>query len=87
MRFRQVQVAPAEPPNLLIAKTSPPGNDLLSWAQGAQTNMPTYQLQSRTNLSAGSWSNVTNPTNVLGTVRSVTLPASGKANFYHLRGN
>jgi hypothetical protein len=81
---QQVQVAPPAPPVLLIAPGAP-GNNVLSWAQGQAPLLPALQLQSRTNLTSGSWSDVTNPTNVSGTVRSLSLPASGDAKFFGLR--
>ena len=83
--IQQVQVAAAVPPNLLVAQGSP-GNVALSWAQGAQTNLPTFQLQSKTNvLSSTVWSDVAAATNVSGTVRSLTLPTTNAARFFRLR--
>jgi hypothetical protein len=84
--IRQVQVSPAGPPELVIGPAAS-GNNLLSWAQSSAGDMPQYQLQSKTNLPAGSWSNVTNPPNASGVERRVTLPAAGKSMFYRLLGN
>ncbi|HEX5220746.1 MAG TPA: LamG-like jellyroll fold domain-containing protein [Verrucomicrobiae bacterium] len=72
-----VQTAPALPPSLQI---TPQGTQVsLSWA--ATTPL---QLQSRTNLSSGTWNNVTVAPEVSGNVRTVTLPATQETEFFRL---
>ncbi|HEX5223072.1 MAG TPA: LamG-like jellyroll fold domain-containing protein [Verrucomicrobiae bacterium] len=81
--IQQMQVAPALPAYLL---QTPQGNNVeLSWEQGQPPLVPGLQLQSNTNLTTGTWVDVTNPTNVTGSVRSLTLPTSGDAKFFRLR--
>ena len=45
-----------------------------------------YQLQSSTNLSGGSWGNETAPAVVTGIHHSVSLPATGSSRFFRLVG-
>jgi hypothetical protein len=69
------QRSPSLPPHLLYTnRTSTLG---LSW-EGP------FQLQSRTNLDAGNWSNVTASPSVSGTIRSLDVPYSGSSRFYRL---
>jgi len=56
-------------------------NCLFSWT----TNAPGFSLQSSTNLLAGSWSNVTNSTVIVGTDYSVTLSAPQMTMFFRLK--
>jgi hypothetical protein len=81
--IQQMQTAPALPAYLL--ETPQANNVVLSWEQGQQPLLPGLQLQSNTNLSVGTWVDVTNPTNVTGSVRSLSLPTSGDAKFFRLR--
>jgi hypothetical protein len=81
--IQQMQVAPAYPG--VLQEVAGSNNVVLSWEQGATPLLPEQQLQSRTNLAAGTWSDVTNPTNVSGTVRSLSLPTSGDQKFFRLR--
>lgn len=81
--IQQIQVAPSLPGVLQIVGGT--NNVVLSWEQGAQPLLPEQQLQSRTNLGTGTWSDVTNPTNVSGTVRSISLPTSGDQKYFRLR--
>ena len=72
-----VQVAPSLPPSLLI---TPQGSNVeLSWETTGS-----LQLQSRTNLSSGTWDNVTNVPGVSGNLRSLTLPANQESEFFRL---
>ena len=81
--IQQMQVAPAYPG--VLQAVGGTNNVVLSWEQGATPLLPQQQLQSRTNLTTGTWSDVTNPTNVSGTVRSLSLPTSGDQKFFRLR--
>ena len=73
-----VQVAPALPPLLVI---TPQGNNVaLSWE-----TTTSLQLQSRTNLSSGSWESVLDSPAVLGNLRTVTRPLSLGSEFFRLR--
>jgi len=66
------------PPMVGIAKA---GNKIvLSWP----TNAGSYTLQSITNLSFGSWSNVTSGINNVGTNYVFTNAMNGKADFFRL---
>jgi len=51
------QVAPALPAYLVISSQT--NNAILSWEQGAQPLLPQIQLQSRTSLTSGTWTDVT----------------------------
>jgi hypothetical protein len=81
--IKQMQKAPALPSYLL--QTQQGNNVALSWEQGEQPIMPPLQLQSNTNLATGVWTDVANPTNVTGSVRSLSLPKSGDAKFFRLQ--
>lgn len=81
--IKQMQKAPALP--AYLQQTPQPGNVELSWEQGQQPLLPGLQLQSSTNLAGGDWVDVTNPTNVNGSVRSLSLPTSSGAKFFRLR--
>lgn len=75
--IQAAQVSPAMPPYLLQQVVT--NSTVLSW-DGV------WQLQSRTNLSSGNWINVTTPTNVSGTVRSLAIPPTAEAEYFRLRG-
>jgi hypothetical protein len=66
-------------PQLLI---TPSGNTVaLFWPTSASG----YILQSTTNLSAGSWSSITNGISTIGSYYAFTNAASGKAAFFRLK--
>ncbi len=72
-----VQVAPALPTALQITHQ---GDEVsLSWE-----STQSLQLQSRTSLTTGDWSDVTVTPEVSGNVRTVTLPATQQAEFFRL---
>ena len=81
--IKLMQKAPALPNYLHIAR--PASDVVLSWEAGQQPLLPAVQLQSRTNLSSGAWADVTTPTNVSGSIRSLTVPTAGDAQFFRLR--
>ena len=58
------------------------GNAIISWP----TNFNSWRLQGTPSLISGSnaWTNVTAPTNIVGTNFSVTDPVSGTGNYYRL---
>ena len=66
-------------PTLAAAVQS--GAIALSWDSPAS-----YQLQSSTHLSGGSWANETAPAMVTGIHHSVSLPMTGSSRFYRLVG-
>jgi hypothetical protein len=81
--IQQMQTAAPMPPVLVISNRV---NDVvLSWAANTPPLLTGLQLQARTNAATGTWSDVTNPTNVSETVRSVALPHSGDTKFFRLR--
>ena len=81
--IQQMQVAAPMPPFLLISSQT--NKVVLSWAANTPPLLPGLQLQSRPNVATGIWSDVSNPTNVSGTIRSVALPPIGNGNFFRLR--
>jgi hypothetical protein len=80
--IRQVQVGGTLPPVLGVSAAPP--NATVSWGPKTTPQME-FQLQSRTNLNSGTWSDVTTAPVDSGNTRSVTLPATNKANFFRLR--
>ena len=58
-----------------------PGDVLISWP----TNASTYVLQTITNLSLASWSNITAGIATVGTNYVLTNPAGAKAAFFRLK--
>lgn len=66
-------------PTLVAAVQS--GNIVISWDSPAS-----YQLQSSTSLSGGSWANETAPAGVTGIHHSVSLPATASSRFFRLVG-
>ena len=66
----------------VLSISSTPGNAILSWP----ANQPTFQLQSRTNLTQGEWSNVATQPAQQGDRLAVTLPASPGIQFFRLLG-
>jgi hypothetical protein len=64
-----------------LSVTYSAGNALISWP----TNFASWRLQGRPILTGGSniWTNVTSPTNIIGTNFTVSDPVSG-ANYYRL---
>jgi hypothetical protein len=81
--IKQIQRAPALP--AYLAQTTETNRIVLSWEAGVEPLLPAIQLQSRTNLTSDSWTDVASPTNVSGSVRSLALPPSGEARFFRLR--
>jgi len=81
--IKQMQRAPALP--AYLAQTTETNNVVLAWEAGVEPLLPAIQLQSRTNLTSDSWTDVANPTNVSGSVRSLALPPSGEARYFRLR--
>jgi len=81
--IQQIQIAPSLPAYLAVASQT--NNVILSWEQGAQPLLPTLQLQSNTSLTSGTWTDVSNSTNVTGNVRSLALPATGDPKYFRLR--
>lgn len=77
--IQQQQVAPAVPTLLVYSPSGPNLN--LSWETA--THAP-YQLKSRTNLSAGGWSNVTASESVSGNIHSVTVPRDKETEFFRI---
>lgn len=75
--IQAAQVAPSLPPLLLLSPQSP--EVVLSWASTAS-----LQLQSRTNLSSGTWNSVTNDPAVSGNIHTVVLPASEEQEYFRL---
>ena len=71
------QVAPALPPLLLLSRQS--SNVVLSWQASLS-----LQLQSRTNLSGGTWNSVTNDPAVSGNIHTVVLPVSAEQEYFRL---
>ena len=59
-------------PRPVLSIGSSPGNTILSWP----ASQPTFQLQSRTNLTQGGWSNVLTQPVLEGDRLEVTLPAT-----------
>jgi hypothetical protein len=74
--IREAQKSPSLPPVLKCATQT--NHLVLSW-EGP------FQLQSRTNLTTGSWADDTTPPNVSGTIRSLGLLFSGDSRFLRLR--
>ena len=81
--IQQMQVAGPMPPVLLVSSQT--NKVVLSWAANTPPLLPGLQLQSRADLTTGTWSDVTNPTNVSGALRSLALPLTDPAKFFHLR--
>jgi hypothetical protein len=69
------QHAPSLPPHLLWNTQT--NNLVLSW-EGP------FQLQARADAATGTWTNVTAPPNVSGTIRSLGLPLSDDSKFFRL---
>ena len=69
------------PPVFLSIKLVNPSNAVVSWPSSA-TN---YSLQTSTNLSSGSWSNVTSGITTVGTNDVHTNNVNGKASFFRLQ--
>jgi hypothetical protein len=67
-------------PPLSIRANAP--NMILGWS----ANQPTFQLQSRTNLTQGSWANVSTPPVQNGGMLEVTVPTSSGGQFFRLVG-
>jgi hypothetical protein len=81
--IKVMQRAPALPAYIALATET---NQLvLSWEQGTQPLLPALQLQSRTDLATGAWTDMTTTTNVAGSVRSIGLPVTDDARFFRLR--
>jgi hypothetical protein len=57
-------------------------NMILSWS----ANQPTFQLQSKTNLTSGSWANVATPPVQNGGMLEVTVPKTAGPEFFRLVG-
>ena len=81
--IRQMQTAAAMPPVLFVS--NPTNKVVLSWAANTPPLLPGLQLQGRTSVGTGSWSDVTNPTNVAGGVTTLVLPPTGDTKFFRLR--
>jgi hypothetical protein len=81
--IKTLQRAPALPAFLELSTAT--NNAVLAWEVGTGPLLPQLQLQSRTNLTTDSWTDVTNPTNVAGSVRSIALPLTGDSQFFRLR--
>ena len=60
------------------------GNVALTWQS---ISGHTYQVQSRTNLSAGNWSNLGAPISASGSQTSATNPVSDPVKFFRVSGN
>ena len=84
-QIQQIQTGPGLPPNLLIS--SQPNQAVVSWGASSSSLLPSFHLQSRTNLMSGTWANVTNAPSVSGGVDTVALPATNGAAFFRLQGN
>jgi hypothetical protein len=69
------------PPPVLSIGASP-GNTILSWP----ANEPTFQLQSRSNLTQGTWTNITTTPVQNGDRLEVTLPTTPATQFFRLIG-
>jgi hypothetical protein len=59
-----------------------PANAILSWP----ATQPTFQLQSRTNLTQGTWTTITNTPVQNGDRLVVTLPTTPATQFFRLIG-
>jgi hypothetical protein len=78
--IRSAQTAPATAaPSPRLAITGRGKQVVLTWDSAAP-----YQLQVRSNLSLGSWTDEPTFPVVNGTFQAVTLPATGATGFYHL---
>ncbi len=75
--IQAAQVAPSLPPLLLLSPQS--SNVVLSWQSSLS-----LQLQSRTNLSGGTWNSVTNDPAVSGNIHTVVLPVSAEQEYFRL---
>jgi hypothetical protein len=73
--IQAAQTSPSLPPHLLWNMQT--NNLVLSW-EGP------FQLQARSDAVTGTWTNVTAPPNVSGTIRSLGLPLSGDSKFFRL---
>ncbi len=73
--IRAAQTSPSLPPHLLWSMQT--NNLVLSW-EGP------FQLQARADAVTGTWTNVTTPPNVSGTIRSLGLPISGDSRYFRL---
>ena len=69
-------------PQPVLSISGNPGNAILSWP----ATQPTFQLQSRTNLTQGAWSNVLTRPVQDGDRLAVTLPATPRTQFFRLLG-
>jgi hypothetical protein len=69
------------PPPVLSIGASP-GNTILSWP----ANEPTFQLQSSTNLTQGTWTTITTTPVQNGDRLEVTLPTTPATQFFRLIG-
>jgi hypothetical protein len=69
-------------PPLVLSISGGPGNTILSWP----ANQPTFQLQSRTNLTQGVWSNVATQPLRSGDRLEVTVPSTPATQFFRLIG-
>lgn len=85
--IQAAQVAPAS--TLVVPPPAPASPTLTAVLQGGQiviswVSSATFQLQSRTDLTSGTWANVGTAPVVNGTTNTVTLPATGAGQFYRL---
>jgi hypothetical protein len=80
--IRNVQIGGTVPP--LLGVSSAPPNATVAWGPKTTPQME-FQLQSRTNLSAGAWGDVTNAPTDSGNTRSLALGETNAARFFRLR--
>lgn len=78
--IREQQISPALPTLLVYSNSGP--NLVFSWETLAAYP---YQLQSRTNLVSGGWSNVTASESVSGNIHTVTVPTDKEAEFFRIQ--
>ena len=68
-------------PQIQLGIATGGGNAVLSWPSAVQNG---YTLQSRSFLTSGVWSNVSQPLVVNGIKNSVTVPLNGQSLFFRL---
>jgi hypothetical protein len=81
--LKVMQRAPALP--AYLAATPQTNQLVLSWEQGEQPLLPQLQLQSRSNVASGTWTDVNTATNTAGSVRSLAVPTADDTTFFRLR--
>lgn len=90
LTLAQIQAAQIAPSSTLVVPPPAPASPVLTAVlQGGQivlswVSSATFRLQSRTDLTSGTWANVATAPVVNGTTYTVTLPATGAAQFYRL---